>query len=460
MKVLTPRIITEVTGGRYFGEDSDRDISVVGAVSDNRNVEEGNLFVCIQGARVDGHSFANNAFDAGAACCLAEKDIADAKGPYVLVDSASDALIILGTYYRSLFNIPVIGITGSVGKTTAKELIAAVLSVKYNVLKTKGNFNTEIGVPLTLLSLNDRHEIAVIEMGIRNFGDMDILAKIVRPDIFVMTKIGYSHIKELGDLQGVLRAKTEAFAHMKSDGIAVMNGDDELLSGYNTGLRTLKFGYEKHNDVRVENVVYDNFDFMEFDIVDDLKRFSVHLPAYGVHLTALAPAAVITGRLSGMSDEEIREGFLTYVPVEGRSNVVKSDNFTLIDDCYNANPNSVKSALISISLLPGHHIAILGDMFNLGEHSKQLHYDTGVFAATSGIAGLICLGDHALEIYNGYVSAGGSEAFYYTSIDELAEDIPLKIKKGDVILLKASRGMYFEKLLPVIYGFQPNERKT
>ena len=460
MKTLTPQIIAEITGGEYIGNEADRDIPVKGAVRDNRDVKPGNLFVCIQGANVDGHSFANSAFEAGASCCLAEKTIPEALGPYVIVKSTLIAIREIGTYYRSLFDIPVIGITGSVGKTTAKEIIATVLEAKLCVLKTEMNMNNELGVPLTLLSLDEKHEAAVIEMGIRDFGDMAVLARMVRPDIFVMTKIGYSHILELGDLQGVLRAKTEAFAYMKPTGIAVLNGDDDLLLGYDPKMQKITFGLEEHNDIRATNLETKGIDAVEFDIADNKSQFRVKLPAYGSHLPALAPAAVIVARLLGLSDDEICKGFMSYAPVEGRSRVTNLGSITLIDDCYNANPNSVKAALTSISSLPGRRIAILGDMFNLGEHSKQMHTEVGIFAAESKIDLLLCQGDLAHMIYDGYISAGGAEAHYYSKMLELCDDIPKKIKKGDAILVKASRGMHFEVLLPIISDLKMEQMIT
>jgi len=454
MKILTPKIIAEVTGGKYIGSEENRNDPVTGAERDNRDVKPGNLFVCIQGERVDGHTFANSAFESGAACCLAEKIIPDAKGPYVLVDSTLEAIKILGAYYRSLFNIPVIGITGSVGKTTAKEIIAAVLSEKFNILKTEQNLNNELGVPLTLLSLTKQHEAAVIEMGISDFGEMGRLAKMVRPDIFVMTMIGYSHIKELGDLQGVLRAKTEAFSYMNPDtGIAVLNGDDELLSGYDPKMRKITFGFKDHNDVRVSNVRTDSINFIEFEVIGDNYRFIAKIPAYGSHLAALAPAAVIAGRLLDMTDEEICRGFLSFTPADGRSNITVSNEITLINDCYNANPNSVKAALTSMSALTGRHVAILGDMFNLGRHSEEMHHEIGVFAAKNGINLLLCHGELAKHIYDGFIAANtsdGNRAYHYPKITELKNEIPDKIKKGDAVLVKASRGMYFEELIPFI----------
>ena len=455
MKTLTPQIIAEVTGGEYIGENSDRNNLVTGAERDNRYIKPGNLFVCIRGKRVDGHSFANSAFDSGAACCLAEQTIENAKGPYVLVGSTNEAIKVLGGYYRSLFNIPVIGITGSVGKTTAKEIIATVIGAKLNVLKTEMNKNNELGVSLTLLFLNESHEAAVIEMGISDFGEMGRLARIVRPDIFVMTQIGYSHIVELGDLHGVLRAKTEAFAYMKPSGIAILNGDDELLAGYDPKMRKITFGHKKHNDVRIINVNQDGIDAIEFDITCGKKILSAKIPAYGSHLASLAAAAVISGRLLGLTDEEIIKGFMSYVPVDGRSKVIKTKGITLIDDCYNANPNSVKAALTSMSTLPGRRVAVLGDMFNLGEHSEQMHYKIGIYAANNGVDVLFCQGEQARFIYDGYISAGGNDAFYYKLMDELKADVTGKIKKGDTVLVKASRDMHFEELLPIISNSLP-----
>ncbi|MCL2425047.1 MAG: UDP-N-acetylmuramoyl-tripeptide--D-alanyl-D-alanine ligase [Oscillospiraceae bacterium] len=454
MNRLTPKIIAEVTGGKYIGSDEWSDVPVAGAVRDNRDVKEGNLFVCIRGARVDGHDYANVAFESGAACCLVEKAIPDAKGPCVVVDSTLEAIQTIGGYYRSLFDIPIIGITGSVGKTTAKEIIASVLGEKHCVLRTEMNLNNELGVPLTLLSLEDKHEAAVIEMGISDFGHMSKLAIMVRPDIFVMTKIGYAHIEELGDLQGVLRAKTEAFAYMKPTGIAVLNGDDELLLGYDPKMRKLTFGLEEHNDVYAENIRSESVNNIDLDIVSEAGRFPIQIPAYGSHIAALAPAAVIVARLLGMTDDEICRGFLLYAPVEGRSRITHTENIMLIDDCYNANPNSVKAALTSISPLPGRHVAILGDMLGLGEHSEQMHREVGAFAAQKKIDLLLCSGEQARFLYEGYISANGAQAHYYPTMVDIEAGIPKMIKKGDAVLVKASRGMYFDKLLPVILDLE------
>jgi len=477
MKELTPQIIAEITGGQYVGAEIDRNRPISGAVRDSHDVGPGNLFVCIRGARVDGHIFANNAFDSGASCCLAEQRIPNAKGPYVIVSSTLEAILAVAGYHRSLFNIPIIGITGSVGKTSAKEIIAAVLGIKLCVLKTEMNMNNELGAALTLLSLNAQHEAAVIEMGISKFGDMSILAEMVRPDIFVMTKIGYAHIEELGDLQGVLRAKTEAFAYMKPDGVAVLNGDDELLLKYDPKMRKITFGQGKHNDVRAINIKTDGIDSINFDIISDSGKFHATLLAYGSHLATLALAAVIIGQLLGLTDDEICTGLTAYAPVDGRSNVICVNDITIIDDCYNASPNSVEAALESLSKLPGRHVAILGDMLNQGELSTQRHCEIGAFAAKSGIDYLICLGTQARHIYESYVcvrearSMGISGktavkgmrsdeeeiAYFSSDMTELVKELPHKIKKGDTVLVKASRDMHFEGIVHFLSAKSEND---
>ena len=450
MKYLTPEIIADVTGGTYVGDESLKSTQIQGAQRDNRDVEPGNLFICIKGARVDGHDFANIAFDAGAACCLAERVIADARGPYVLVDSTLLAIRKVGEYYRGLFDIPFIGLTGSVGKTTAKELVAAALGAKLNVLKTKENLNNDLGVPLTLLSLDESHEAAVIEMGISDFGDMSVLAQMVRPDIFIMTKIGYAHLEELGDLQGVLKAKTEAFAYMSPDSLALMNGDDDLLRGFDTKRDTIYFGLDEGNDFRAVNIKTHGTEFVEFDISTKSGQFPVKIYSYGSHLAQLAPAAAAIGRLLGLSDDEISRGLASYAPVGGRANAESTGNITLIDDCYNANPNSVRAALSSLASLSGRRVAILGDMLGLGADADALHREVGAFAAKCGVDALICSGDMARYIVDGFKFGGGQDACYFEDRADLVAAFPGLVKKGDAVLVKASNGMKFSELLPAL----------
>ena len=457
MEYLTPLRIAEVTGGEYIGGDLAGGVRVTGAVSDNRDVKPGDLFVCIKGEHADGHDFAASAFAAGAACCLAERAINGATGPYVRVASTLEAIKTVGRYYRRLFDIPFIGVTGSVGKTTAKEMIAAVLSEKLNTHKTLKNHNNELGIPLTLLSLDDRHEAAVIEMGISDFGEMSRISDIVRPDICVMTNIGYAHLLELEDLNGVLRAKSEIFSFMKPDGVAIMNGDDDLLRDYDPGIKKITYGLGEHNDIRAENVVAEGTDSVSLSIVSDSGRFPARIPAFGAQLALSALAATAVGRQFGMTDEEISRGLLSYKPVEGRANIIQTGAITIIDDCYNANPTSVTSALFTLSALqirrgaqPFRRVAILGEMIGLGDKSDQMHRDVGAFAARCGLDSLICCGDQAAHIYEGYITAGGNEPWFFLLKTELIQALPELIKKGDAVLIKASRDVKFKEILPAL----------
>ena len=459
------RKIAEVTGGECYGPNKEAEMPVMGAVRDNREVRSGNLFVCIRGERTDGHLFANNAFERGAACCLTERLIPDAAGPCVLVDSTLSALKTLGAYYRRLFDIPIIGISGSVGKTTTKEMVSAVLGEKLHVLKTSANLNNELGVPLTLMSLNEQHEAAVIEMGISEFGEMSRLAQMVRPDVFIITKIGYSHTDTLGDLEGVLRAKTEAFAFMNPEGIALFNGDDDLLWEYVPKMRKITYGLDSRNDIHAENVSVKGCASVSCEIILETIRLNATIPSYGSHLVMAALPAAFIGKMLGLSAEEILRGFTAYKPVDGRASVSLGKNITLIDDCYNANPHSVEAALKSLSTLGGRRLAILGDMRGLGDMSEKLHREIGASAAQCGIDCLICCGDMAKFIFEGFTSAltdscmlDSGKASYFSSKEELITALPGIIMKGDALLVKASHAMHFEDIVGFIRRHTPNTK--
>ncbi|MGE4483736.1 MAG: UDP-N-acetylmuramoyl-tripeptide--D-alanyl-D-alanine ligase [Oscillospiraceae bacterium] len=448
MKPLSLADIARCTGGTYVGPADKKNKQITGVVRDNRDVQEGNLFLCIRGARVDGHDFAASAIEAGAAANLSERPLSPAAEPYILVSDTLAALRALAEYYRSLFSIPVIGITGSVGKTSAKEMIAAVLSKKYSVLKTAENLNNEIGVPLTLLSLREEHEAAVVEMGISDFGEMSRLAEMARPTVCVMTTIGYCHLETLGDLAGVLRAKSEVFRYMSPDSFAVMNGDDELLKGFNPGTRKVTFGFGDNCDIRAQNLKNEGLDGTSFSICEGSHAFPAFIPAFGAHLVSAALSAAAVGRLLGLSEDDIRTGILDYAPVGGRSNVQKTGYITIINDCYNANPNSVTAAILSLASLSGRRVAILGDMMELGHDSRELHREMGVLIGRKNIDSLICCGNMAEFYYKGLISCGDrNEAWHFPMKEALYSVLPSLIRKGDTVLVKASHGMHFEEIV-------------
>ncbi len=453
MKPVSLEKIAEVTGGKYCGAPEFSQRLITGVVRDNREVRPGNLFACIVGERVDGHRFAGPAFDAGAAACLAEKPLEGANGPYILVKSTLEALQKLAAYYRSLFSIPFVGVTGSVGKTTAKEMIASALSAKYNVLRTPANLNNELGVPLTLLSLREEHEAAVIEMGISQFGEMSLLARLVRPDITVMTNIGYCHLEFLGDLPGVLRAKSEVFDHMAPGSLAVLNGDDELLHAYTPGrgIEKLTFGYGEDNYCRAENIETDGVDGISCDIVCEGRSLRLDIPAFGSHMALGALPAVVVARRLGLSDGEILRGIASYRTVGGRANVIDTGCIRVINDCYNANPNSVSASLLSLCALPCRRVAVLGDMKELGRDSALLHFGVGELAAKKGVDCLLCVGDEARNIGEGFLSVKtGKPAYCFAEKSELIALLPSLIKNGDAVLVKASHSMEFDEIVAAL----------
>jgi len=446
---LNLETIARVTGGRLIGGSPDT--MITGAVRDSREVQPGCLFICIPGARVDGHNFASTAFAKGAAACLVQKELPDAGGPVILVSDTLQALRELGKYYRSTLTIPVIGVIGSVGKTTAKEMTAAALSARFRVYKTPKNLNNDIGVPLSLLNISDEDEAAVIEMGISDFGEMSILADMARPDIVIMTTIGFCHLEQLGDLDGVLKAKSEVFGYMKPDAVAVVSGDDEKLAAFEPGVRKITFGLGSTCDWRAENVSTDGTNGVSCDMVHGSTRFSVFIPAFGSHMVLGAlPAAAVAAQL-GETPEEIARGLASFVTVEGRNNICQTNFLRVIDDCYNANPNSVRASLTSLGTLNGRRLAILGDMKELGTDSALLHHQIGAVAAEQGIDILLRVGTEAAHICDGFhESAPDRLCRHYDSKEELLAELPQLVCRDDTVLVKASHSMGFDSLVTAL----------
>ena len=447
MKPLSLGEIARVCGGTYVGPEEKKAACITGAVRDNREVQPGNLFVCIPGEKNDGHDFAASAYQRGAACCLAQRPLKDAAGPYVLVDSTLEAIKAVGKYYRSLFSVPVIGVTGSVGKTTAKEMIAAVLSAGLNTLKTSANLNNELGVPLTLLQLQEEHQTAVIEMGISEFGEMARLADMVRPDICVMTSIGYCHLENLGDLDGVLRAKSEVYAFMKPGSCAVVCGDDEKLLAFDPGMEKITFGFGPENDYHASRIRNQGFDGICFDIHGPGQTLpDACIPAFGRHMVLAALAADAVAKRLGLSDDAVRAGLQRYAPVGGRANVTHTGYLTVINDCYNANPNSVMASLASLASVAGRRIAVLGDMNELGGSAASMHRRCGECAAENGIDLTVCCGTLSRHTFEGCREKGGG-ALYFEQKKSLLARLPELVHQGDSVLVKASHSHHFEEIV-------------
>ncbi len=439
MRRLTPSVILTVTGGSVAGTLPAGEITAV--TTDSRAVVPGCLFAAIPGARVDGHDFIPMAAEKGAVCVLCNH-VTDAPVAHIVVPDTQAALQAIAAWYRRQFDIPFIGVTGSVGKTTAKEMIAAVLSARFHTLRTEKNFNNELGVPFTLFRLGEEHEAAVVEMGISGFGEMTRLTEMVRPDIGVYTLIGDAHLEFLGDRPGVLRAKGEMVKGMKDTGVIIANGDDELLKTHDFGRCTVLFGLGEDCAVRAVDVKPEGTGGMSCTILSGERRIPVRIPAFGDHMVYAALMGAAVGLELGLTDGEIAAGVAAYETVGSRGRLVDTGSILILDDCYNANPTSVKSALESLVRLPGRHVAILGDMRELGEKSPELHRMTGAYAASLCDEVVAC-GPESEPIAAG----AGKGTKWYPTLEELLKALPEHIRPGDAVLVKASRAMGFEAVV-------------
>lgn len=435
--------------GIYHGSKENAGKEVSSVTIDSRQVQKGSLFIAIKGTRVDGHNLIPQAMEEGALCALSEKKLGVVPFPYILVDSCKQALKDLAEYYRRSLDIRVVGISGSVGKTSTKEMIASVLSQKYNVLKTEGNFNNEIGLPLTVFHIREEHEIAILEMGISDFGEMARLAKIARPDICVITNIGCAHLEQLKSRDGILKAKTEMLDYMNPKGHIVFNGDDDKLRSFTpgNGIHPVYFGLDESCSFRAEKIEDQGLKGTNATFITPDSRFAAHISIPGSHMVYNAMAGAAVGRILELTDEQIKAGIEALVPLAGRNHLIETKRFTIIDDCYNANPASMKASLDVLTKANTSTAAILGDMGELGADWKALHQEVGTYAAKSGIHTLVCIGDMAAEIAAGAQSSGTGHVYHFTSKQDFFENLDTILKSGDTILVKASHMMGFSEIV-------------
>ena len=380
MKELTLRKIAEACHGTVAPEAET--VTVTGVQSDSRRVRPGDLFVAIKGEKADGHDFVAMAASLGAKAALVARPV-EAPIPTILVADTIRAYGDLAAAYREHAGITVIGITGSVGKTTAKEMISSVLEQRMNVLKTEGNLNNQIGVPMTVSRIEREHEAAVIEMGISGFGEMTALARIAQPTVAVFTVIGHAHLEFLHDLEGVFRAKTEMLAFMPEDGTVIYNGDDAMLCKLACPQKLVSYGLGEDCAVKAADIEQLTDGRIRCRISYNGRSIKAEIPAYGQHMVYAALEGAAVGFVMGLSDEEIERGIAAYKTV-GRRGVVTDTGFvTLVDDCYNANPDSMRCAVDSLMKLPGRHVCVLSDMREMGEGSAQYSLTTSPRTWTS-----------------------------------------------------------------------------
>lgn len=447
MQNMTLANIAACLQGTLCQAEGREQVEITGAVLDSRQVEAGYAFFAVRGERVDGHSFIPQAAEKGAALVICEEAPA-VEIPYILVEDTLAALKTVAAFYREQLDIPIIGVTGSVGKTSTKEMIAAGLSTQFNVLKTQGNFNNEVGLPLTILRIRKEHQVVVVEMGISDFGEMHRLSQIARPDICVITNIGQCHLENLGDRDGVLKAKTEIFDFMAKDGYVVLNGDDDKLTTITQvhGRRPYFFGFGEKADVFATEVQSQGLFGSDFQMQLFGEKLHASVPLPGQHMVINALAAACVGHILGMSNEAVLAGIASVQATGGRSNIMKLTDKTVIDDCYNANPVSMKSAIDLLMIANGRKAVILGDMFELGTEEQRLHGEVGRYAAMARLDGMIFIGNLAGEMYEGAMKLHAMPEYYPDKESFFAAH-----KQSDfadtTILVKASHGMHFEEIV-------------
>ena len=441
----TVREICAAVGGTLLqGEGS---ALITGVTTDSRAVSAGQLFIPLAGERFDGHAYIGSALSSGAAGCLTART-PETLLPgklYVQVADTRLALKALAAWYRSRFTLPVVQITGSAGKTTTKEMVAAVLSRRYDTLKTQANFNNDIGTPLTLLGLAPQHQAAVIETGMNHFGEIRYLGEMVRPDIAVITNVGDAHIENLGNTrQGILRAKCEIFQHLSPDGIAVLNGDDPLLNTVALPQTILRCGRGENCNVRVTDVDDRGIEGIACTVTTDKASYRLATASPGSFMIYPMAMAAAIGEVLGLTGEEIAAGVAAYVPTGSRMHLIRlPEGRLLIDDCYNANPQAMEEALKLLAVTPARRrAAVLGDMGELGELTVSAHRAIGVLTGELHLDSVIAIGEKARDI-----ASAAPNARWYASVDDAMPVIRDAFTEGTAMLVKASHAMHFENIV-------------
>lgn len=444
-------LIKAVDGELLYGSF---DTVFSGITTDSRKVLEGNLFIPLIGEKFDGHDYIEQCVIKGAKVCLTSKAVFEMQGcTMILVSDTAKALRDLAKWYLAKFCIPVVGITGSVGKTSTKDMVSCVLSRQFEVLKTQGNFNNEIGLPLTVFNLDDSHEAAVLEMGMSGFGEISRLTAIAKPDIAIITNIGVSHIEKLGSQEGILKAKLEIIEGLKDGGLLILNGDDPMLLGLRgkLGVRCVYYGMNEENSIRAQNYTSHGECGCSFDIVYQGISYPVRVPVPGIHNVYNALAAIAAGIELQIPLEIAIEGIADYVPGNMRQNIISYKDIKIINDTYNASPQSMKASLSVLEELSKGNgsIAVLGDMLEMGDLSKEMHYCVGEFAAELNIDCIVTVGPNSRSICEA-VSALGNRHIKLESFDnneDALRYILRVLRPGNYVLVKGSRGMKMETII-------------
>ena len=435
----------EILQAKYQGDD----VCFLGCSTDTRTIKEKELFIALRGKNFDGHDYLDKAKASGASAVLVEEKYEVARssiGPSIIVKNTRQAMGELGRNWRSSFSIPLVAITGSNGKTTVKEMVAAICSCKSSVLATQGNLNNDIGVPLTLFGLGDNHQCAVIEMGANHPGEVERLTQIAQPTVAVITQCALAHIEGFGSVAGVAHAKAEIFTGLSEDGVAVINGDDDyadLWREKSKHANQLTFGLDSDNEITAESVRIENGK-SSFQMITPVGKVEIALNLPGRHNIMNALAAAACAISLGTTLSIIKQGLESISAVKGRLQMKTGlKQCRIIDDTYNANPASLDAALEVLDEFPGRHWLVLGDMGELGNDDKVLHARAGEKSKASGVERLFALG----KLTKFTVQSFGEGARHVDNHEQLASLIGAEIDSDVTILIKGSRAMGLERLV-------------
>lgn len=449
-KLMLSEIIQAVRGSYGFPADVEvKDIS-----TDTRTITEGSLFIALKGANFDGHDFAAKAMELGAIAVVTERPVDGAR--CLIVDSTAQALLDAASYYRSKFDIPLVGITGSVGKTTTKEMIYSVLSRSFKTLKTEANHNNEVGMPKTLLELDESHQAAVIEMGMNHKGEISRMSTSCKPTICVITNIGVSHIENLGSQEGILKAKMEILDGASADAPLILCRDDRLLAKAEIygGRKVWYYSVSKKDcDVYASDIAADSKG-ISFTIHYNREKLNARINCLGEHNVKNALAAFCAGAAAGMENEDIIAGLADFRPEGMRQNIISENGMTYVLDCYNAAPDSMKASLSVLSQISvrGRRFAVLGDMLELGKGAARYHRTVGEYVKASKTDVLLCFGKNSAYYIEGACDKGFNRenTKHFETHEELVEYLKANLKEGDAVLFKGSRGMKLEEVYEAI----------
>ena len=449
MKNFTAGQFLEACGGTFYGPSGILEQNIQGVKVDSRQIRKGDLFLATVGERTDGHRFIPGVFEKGALCAVSQQKLTDPAGPYILVKDTLQALKDGAEAYRKTLSIPVIGVTGSVGKTSTKEMIAAVLGRKYHVLRTPGNFNNEIGLPLTIFMIDREHEAAVLEMGMNHFGEMHRLSRMARPTHCVFTNIGVAHLEYLGSRDGILKAKMEMLDYAAPDAGIFINGDDDKLAVMKD--RAVTFGLNKTNQIYADQIENLGLDGIRCRIRTPEGDIHAAIPIPGMHMVYNAMAGTCVGQSLGLNSEEIEAGIRSLSALPGRGHLLHTPRFTLLDDCYNANPVSMRAMLDVLDQALTRKVAVLGDMGELGDQKKELHASVGEHLKDLSIDVVVTIGPLSEFIHEAARTASpSSSCLHFPDKESFLKNREHILKDGDSVLVKASHYMGFEEIVNVL----------